>query len=259
LNQRIGIDVDARGFVNLADRINVSHGEDPVYGSTRRNSGSPLTAEQVRNINLARRYQGLTKVEGDKSNAAPFPDEPLPLAMRHPAYPNLPDVRAELFKLMALDQEARQAPIRGASEAEKQAAYQHMGEIDAQVQARFFPIFKKYGFPTNSMVGHSGTLAAWVLIQHAIVEPELMNDAAKQATALHERGELPDGPYALLVDRVACLIEHKPQTYGSFGDRTVQSDPNNPHYCPIEQPVADVNKRRAAIFMAPIDMDSNRK
>jgi hypothetical protein len=256
LSQRIGIDVDARGYVSLADRVNVSLGREPVYGSIGRRSDSPLTEEQVRRINLARRMQGLTRTNGDNSNSAPFPGEPPPLAMRRPVYPTLPNVRAELLELMKLDQDARQPLTPGANGAERQAAINHVTDVDTQVHTRFLAIFRKYGFPTNKMVGHYGTLAAWVLVQHAIDAPDLMRDAAKQAKVLHDRGELPDGPYALLVDRVACLIEHSPQTYGTI---PTYSDPKDPSYCPIEPPATEVNDRRAALFMEPIDIGPSKK
>ncbi|WP_238533026.1 hypothetical protein, partial [Rhodanobacter thiooxydans] len=54
-----------------------------------------------------------------------------------------------------------------------------------------------------------------------------------------------------LVDRVACVIEHKTQLYGTQGSRNSQSY----WYCPIADP-GEVNNRRAKLLLPPL---SNEK
>jgi hypothetical protein len=246
LFQRIGMDVDAWGYANLVDRVDAKNGRPPTYGTLHAPAASPPSADRLRAVARARRYIGLPG-DAAQPDATRLPDGSLPLAMRHPVYPTLPDVRAELVRLFALDQAAREFDDARLDEAGKKAAYARMERTDAQVLARFRPIFQRYGIPDNRSVGRFGTLAAWTIVQHSITAPALMRKAVADAERLHANGELADGPYALLVDRVACVIDHKPQVYGTFP----VGDPKSPWHCPIENPAA-LDERRASVFMEPL-------
>lgn len=249
LFQRVGIDVDARGYANLVDRVDAKNGRPPTYGWLRDMNDSRLPSDRIRDIEGARRYIGIYSViQG--AGPAPLSDGSLPLTMRRPVYPTMPSVRAELLDLFALDQHVRDFDDSHLDESEKRAAHARMKEADAQILAQFRPIFEKYGIPGNRAVGRFGTLAAWTIVQHSITAPELMRKAAVDAERLHADGELADGPYALLVDRVACVIEHKPQTYGTFPVGNAKSA----WYCPVKNP-EQLNERRASVFMEPVSSE----
>lgn len=247
LFQRVGLDVDPCGYANLVDRVDAKNGRPTTFGTLSSSEGAQLSADRRRDITRARRYIGIRQPAGTKCGAARFRDERPPLAMRSPVYPTKPEVRAELVDLYVLDQEARDFDDAGLDDARKKAAYARMQEVDAKVLARFRPIFDKYGIPGNRSVGRFGTLAAWTIIQHAITAPEVMRKGVVDAGKLRANGELGDGPYALLVDRVACVIDHTQQTYGTFP----VADAKSPWYCPIKDP-AKLNERRASVFMEPV-------
>jgi hypothetical protein len=244
--QRIGMDVDAWGYANLVDRVDVKSGRMPTYGTTWRAKDAPPSADRIREINSARQYIGIRQ-PFQKTVTTAVSAGRRSLAMAHPQYPTLPDVRAELIDLYVLDQEVRDFDDSKLDETERKAAHDRMKDADAKILERFRPLFDKYGIPGNRSVGRFGTLAAWTLVQHSISAPDVMRKAVRDAGKLRASGELAAGPYALLVDRVACVIDHKPQTYGTFpiGDASSQ------WYCPIKD-VAKLGERRASVLMEPL-------
>lgn len=249
---RVGIDVDARGFAVLSDGIAVSNGRKQDYGSLSSRSEA-LGANGAYRLAYAsnRNMLGITAGREGAISTAPFMGGPFPLASQNPAYPTKPKLRAELLALAELDQAARREPEHSMSDAEEKVFIKRMDVIDARTLPRIRAIFNEYGFPTAAEVGRAGTHVAFLLVQHAISDPDLMIRAARDARPLMEQGDLPYIDYALLVDRVACVIEHRPQLYGTQGNRNPQSY----WYCPIAAP-SDVNDRRAKLLLPPL---SNEK
>jgi hypothetical protein len=245
---RIGIDVDPRGYAYLSDQISISRGEKQQYGFILPGPGAPpFTEDQRRGFSLNRNRIGIQLyVPGQTSAELVTPAAPS-LAMAEPHYPTTPELRAKLLSLVQMDQAARDEPSHSMTDAESKAFYAHMLAVDAANLPQIQAIFDKYGFPTAEMVGRSGVLAAFLLVQHAIQAPALMSRAATEAAPLMQRGDLPYMNYALLVDRVACVIDHRPQTFGTQGTRI----PKSFWYCPIAEP-QDVNERRAKLFLEPL-------
>lgn len=248
---RVGIDVDPYGFAYLMDRISLSEGHRQIYGSIRENSTeAPLHDEDPLSFAHHRDRLGIEANDfanlGVKSSRSSSPS----LAMRRPNYPLMPKLRAELLRLVQIDQAARAVPDRPMSEVEEQAWAKKMMAVDATILPHIQAIYSKYGFPSVADVGRSGVQAAFLLIQHAINAPKLMSQAARDAKKLMSHGDLPMMDYALLVDRVACLIDHKPQIYGTQGNRI----PKDYSYCTIEKPDR-VNARRAALLLPPLSRE----
>ncbi|WP_223599018.1 DUF6624 domain-containing protein [Chryseobacterium sp. GVT01B] len=77
---------------------------------------------------------------------------------------------------------------------------------------RLREIIAEIGFPTPSKVGEKGSNAAWLIIQHAIGEPEFM----KKCCTMMEDNSSDINPIhrAYLYDRIR-FFQSKPQKYGT--------------------------------------------
>ncbi len=247
---RIGTEVDPLGYAYLMDRIARSHGQRLRYGTLPPAGSASETDAAREELRFAshRNMLGLPAIDSAELQRRIAADGMPALALAHPVYPRLPRLRERLLRLVQADQAARVEPEHAMSQAEQAAWQARLLAVDAKNLPAIQAIHARYGFPTTAMVGRAGTQAAFLLIQHAIKAPALMRRAAHEAETLAARGELPYIDYALLADRVACLIEHKPQPYGTQGNR-VRS---NYWYCPIAAP-AQLNQRRAKLFLPPLD------
>jgi hypothetical protein len=74
-------------------------------------------------------------------------------------------------------------------------------------------IIKKTGWPKISDVGQKAANMAWLLVQHADLDPAFQKKCLKLIEAL-PKGEIDKRDVAYLVDRV-LVAENKPQLYGT--------------------------------------------
>jgi hypothetical protein len=238
---RIGMDVDPLGLANLDDRVARSEGKPQPYGTLPAAPTDYPAADAQRSYIFARDMLGVP------ANAPAAPNEtPLPLAMRPAQKPTLPTVRAEALRLGALDQSVRAWPGNPSPE-ESKVLIKRMEVVDAETEPRIKAMFRNYGIPRPAQVGRAATHSAYLVIQHAINDPGLMRAALSQAKWMAARGELPAIDYALLSDRVDCVIDHRPQQFGTQGSR----DPSSHWYCPIAD-AQHVNERRAGLHLAAL-------
>lgn len=239
---RVGIDVDPLGFANLEDRIARRQGKPQQFGTLARDKADYPAADAERVYAAARDMIGL-----DPRARAESVHGEAELAMAKPVYPTLPAIREELLRLGAMDQEARREPPGGFKGDEEKAFLKHMSDVDAYTLPRIRAIFDRYGIPTSRQVGRSASHAAFLLIQHAISDPGLMRGAVAPVRHLSEEHDLPGIDYALLSDRVDCVLDHRPQQFGTQGNR----DPKSYWFCPIADP-NHLNQRRAGLHMAAL-------
>lgn len=239
---RVGIDIDPLGFANLEDRLARKQGKPQPFGTLVYGSHDYPDADATRIYWAARDMIGVDRR---------IPIKPVTgsvrLAMHTPAYPTLPAVRKELLKLGKIDQDAREEPPKGLNHEDEKELIRRMAVADAYTLPRIRAIFDRYGIPTPSEVGRAATHTAFLLIQHAIRDPALMRGAVAQARQLESEGELPAIDYALFSDRVDCVIDHRPQSFGTQGSR----DPRSFWFCPITDP-QHVNDRRARLHLSPL-------
>ena len=121
---------------------------------------------------------------------------------------------------------------------------------DTRHAARLKEILKEHGWPTKSMVGEEGALAAFLLAQHADADPKFQRDCLQRMQAAPE-GEVSKNNIAYLTDRV-LVNEGKKQLYGTqfhivdgkLAPRPIQDERN-------------LDRRRAEAGM--ITMDAYRK
>lgn len=149
-----------------------------------------------------------------------------------------PALRKKLLMLAQRDQEVRSEiaeDLLGREAADKEAL-----EAIKSIVARF-------GFPKESEVGRDGVNAAWLLVQHASLDPRWQFEILQQLESPSASGEISGEQFALLYDRVAVLYHHKMQKYGT----QLQPGAETARPLPIED--ADtVDVRRAELGMMPL-------
>jgi hypothetical protein len=113
------------------------------------------------------------------------------------------ELRAELLRRVAVDQEARHALDTEA-----------MAAADRENLAWLRQVIGDVGWPGKSLVGEDGADAAWLLAQHADGDPAFQRRCLDLLTAAVVRGEATLVQQAYLTDRV-LLHEGRPQEYGT--------------------------------------------
>jgi len=113
------------------------------------------------------------------------------------------ELRAELLRRVAVDQEARRTVDTEA-----------MAAADGENLPWLRQVVADAGWPGKSLVGDDGAHAAWLLAQHADRDPAFQRRCLDLLAAAVERGEATAVDQAYLTDRV-LLAEGKPQEYGT--------------------------------------------
>ena len=80
--------------------------------------------------------------------------------------------------------------------------------------ARLREIVAEHGWPTYDLVGRDGADAAWLIAQHADLQPDFQAEALRLLADAVADGQGSPGNLAYLTDRVA-VAERRPQTYGT--------------------------------------------
>lgn len=126
-------------------------------------------------------------------------------------------------------------------------ADQANGGSDAARVERLQEIIAVYGWPTYDLVGRRGEDAAWLIAQHADLQPAFQERALGLLRRAVEDGQASPGNLAYLEDRVA-VANGQPQTYGTQ-IRCTRSGPRPT--TPIKDR-AGVDDRRAAAGLEPL-------
>ena len=108
-------------------------------------------------------------------------------------------------------------------------------------------IVDDFGWPGSSLVGSDGAEAAWLILQHAIGNPEFQRKCLHILKDAAESGEVPAAQVAYLEDRIR-VFEERPQRYGTQFDWD-GSGTLSPH--PIEDPER-VDEFRASVGLGPL-------
>ena len=92
-----------------------------------------------------------------------------------------------------------------------------MKAVHEKNNARIKEIINKYGWPGFSVVGKDGSEAAWLVVQHAVLDTEFMNECLPLLKDATIQGEAAGWCLAYLQDRVLTMAG-KPQIYGTQHD-----------------------------------------
>jgi hypothetical protein len=152
-----------------------------------------------------------------------------------PSYsPQIVALQHKLTRMVRSDQAVRTG---------KQIDPKAMEAVDARHRAEVMSIYKKYGWPTWSLVGHHAAHNYWLLVQHQApaIQRELL-PSLRRAVAAKEASPQ---DYAYLYDRV-MVGEGKPQRWGT----QVACKEGKPVLDPVVDP-AGLAARRKALHMGP--------
>jgi len=160
-------------------------------------------------------------------------------------------LRAELLQMRQQDLALRAELARDGSLFDGYAP--RMADLHRRHNARLRSILAEVGWPGRSLVGEDGAAAAWLLLQHAILDPDLMRSALPLLEAAVQAGEAEPGHLAMLVDRIRAL-EGRPQVYGTSHDWDAGGELTP---LPIEEPDL-VDARRRGMKLDPLAENTRR-
>jgi hypothetical protein len=124
---------------------------------------------------------------------------------------------------------------------------ERMAALHIQNAERLDRIIDEFGWPGRSLVGSDGAEAAWLVLQHAIGNPELQRKCLPILRKAVDSGDVPASRVAYLEDRIR-VFEERPQRYGTQFDWN-GNGVLNPH--PIEEPER-VDEYRASVGLGPL-------
>ena len=161
--------------------------------------------------------------------------------MRHP------ELRTQLLALAAEDRRVR-SEIAAAGELSRFGYHPRMEEVHGRNAARLRTILAQHGWPDENMVGPDGAEAAWLIVQHAIGDPELQRQSLERIQRAASLGAVPSWQAAFLEDRIR-FFEGRPQLYGTQfdWDEAGQLSP-----APETEEPAGVDARRHALGLEPL-------
>jgi hypothetical protein len=144
-----------------------------------------------------------------------------------------PALRKELLEMAAQDQAERTG--QGGIEDEPRVA-------------RLKEIIAEHGWPTHDLVGRRAADAAWLIAQHADLDPAFQQEALELLREAVEADQASAGNLAYLEDRIAAGAG-EPQSYGT----QVACTPKGPK---PGTPISDrsgLDERRAAAGLEPYE------
>jgi hypothetical protein len=125
-------------------------------------------------------------------------------------------LKAELLSMQEEDQRVLQELI---DSGELGTAEYHptIKAIHEKNNARIKEIINSHGWPGISTVGKEGSEAAWLIVQHAVLDTKFMNECLSLLQEAVYQGEAEGWCLAYLQDRVLTQ-SGKPQIYGTQHD-----------------------------------------
>ena len=156
-------------------------------------------------------------------------------------------LRNELLEMIERDQTMREELART---GELFVGYHpKMAEVHRQNAKRLDEIVAQHGWPDEDVVGKDGAEAAWLIVQHAIDQPDFQKRMFARLLEAASEGRVERWQPALLEDRIrAC--EGRPQKYGTQfdWDENGQMSP-----CPEIEDPSIVDELRASVGLTPLE------
>jgi len=127
-----------------------------------------------------------------------------------------------------------------------------MAAVHRRNNAAMWEIVEQYGWPGRGLVGEDGCEAAWQIVQHAILDPELRDRCLPLLEAAYEVGDATGQQVAMLTDSI-LMQKGQPQIYGSI---FVGGSEGKLVPWTIAEPES-VDERRAAMGLPPLAERTN--
>jgi hypothetical protein len=162
-----------------------------------------------------------------------------------------PMLRAELLEMREADLRLRSELVRDGSLFD--GYNERMAGLHRRHGDRLGRILSEHGWPGRTVAGEDGAEAAWLLLQHAIVDPPVMRRAVPLLERAVQASEADPRHLAFLVDRIRTM-EGQPQIYGTSHDWDAAGQLSP---LPIEDP-AMVDDRRLRVGLEPLAENTRR-
>jgi hypothetical protein len=160
-------------------------------------------------------------------------------------------LREELLRMREEDLNLRAELVRDGSLFHGYA--ERMAELHRRHNQRMRAILAEHGWPGRSLVSEDANAAAWLVLQHAILDPHLMRSAVPMIDRAVQAGETDAKYLAFLVDRIRMLEGH-PQIYGTQYDWDAEGELSP---LPIDEP-ALVDERRRTVGLETLAENTRR-
>lgn len=125
-------------------------------------------------------------------------------------------LRKELLEMKERDVSTRSMLV-DSGELHQDGYHPLMKAVHEENNLRIKQIISEYGWPKESDVGEDGAEAAWLIVQHAVLEPEFQTQCVALLQDAVDRGEAKGWFLAYLHDRVLVRKGEK-QVYGTQHD-----------------------------------------
>ncbi len=154
-------------------------------------------------------------------------------------------LRDELLEMVRRDQEVRAELV---DSGELFGGYEpRMARVHERNARRLRRIIESVGWPGTDLVGPEGADAAWIILQHAIAQPDLLRRALPLLEDAAREGRASPRHAALLEDRIR-FFEGRPQRYGTQFDWDAEG---NLSPGAVEDPQR-LEERRQAVGLPPL-------
>lgn len=156
------------------------------------------------------------------------------------------ELRRALLDMRSEDIRVRQALLES---GELGGSYvPRMEAVHIRNAARLRELIAAHGWPDEAIAGKDGAEAAWLIVQHAIGEPEFQREMLRLLYTCAGAKRIPLWPTAYLEDRIA-MYEGRPQRYGTQW----LDDPRDGRIRPWKLAEPDkVNELRAVVGLGPL-------
>lgn len=163
------------------------------------------------------------------------------------------DLRDELLAMAETDERVR---TELTSEGTLSASRYHprMEAVHRRHALRLGEILSLHGWPGHTLVGEEAAEAAWLILQHAIGDPDLQRTSLRLLWKAVRKGETEPRHAAYLTDRIA-FFEERPQRFGTQFDWDAEGKLSPWR---IEDPDR-VDRRRAEVGLPPLEEQITRE
>src|SRR5918997_1593787 len=162
------------------------------------------------------------------------------------------ELRAELLAMAEEDARTRDELLRS-GQLPRESYSPVMREIHERNNRRIREIVAAHGWPGRALVGEDGCEAAWLVVQHAVLEPEFQDSCVPLLEAAVAAGDAPAWQLAYLKDRM-LVRRGRPQVYGTQY-RMTETGKSVPFQ--IEDPEG-VDERRRAVGLSTLEENTRR-
>jgi len=157
----------------------------------------------------------------------------------------LETIRQQLLAMVAEDRRVR---TELAATGELYQGYApRMEDVHRRNAEDLLAIVREHGWPGRALVGEDGVHAAWLVLQHAIGQPDVQRGCLSLLRDAVAHGDATPAQVAYLEDRIA-FFERRPQRYGTQFDWDERGFMNPWR---IEDPEG-VDARRAEVGLPPL-------